>query len=65
MHSYGLPHIAEQRQDDQLELTYSSYVRIQECSPEDLPEAMNDKEKRHEMMMMMLIKHKWFFLIII
>ena len=28
MYSYGLPHMAEQKQDDQLEHTYSSYVRI-------------------------------------
>ena len=28
MYSYGPPHIAKQKQDDQLEHTYSSYVRI-------------------------------------
>ena len=28
MYSYGPPHMAEQKQDDQLEHTYSSYVRI-------------------------------------
>ena len=32
--------MAKQKQDDQLEHTYSSYVRI----PEDLPKAMNDRE---------------------
>ena len=37
--------MAEQKQDDLLEHTYSSYVRIRGCSPEDLPEAMNDREK--------------------
>ena len=29
MHSYGPPHMAGQKQDNQLEHTYSSYVRIQ------------------------------------
>ena len=29
MYSYGPPHMAKQKQDDQLEHTYSSYVRIQ------------------------------------
>ena len=41
MFSYGLPHMAEQMQGDQLTPTY----RISEdtgCRPEDLPEAMND-----------------------
>ena len=28
MYSYGPPHMAEQKQDDQLEHTYGSYVRI-------------------------------------
>ena len=35
--------MAEQKQDDQLEHTYSSYVRIRGCSAEYLPEAMNDR----------------------
>ena len=39
--------MAEQKQDDQIEHTYSSYVRIRD-SPEDLPEAMNDREKWRE-----------------
>ena len=30
MYSYGPPHMAEQKQDDQLEHTYSSYVRIRD-----------------------------------
>ena len=30
MYSYGPPHMAKQKQDDQLELTYSSYVRTQD-----------------------------------
>ena len=30
MYSYGPPHMAEQKQNDQLEHTYSSYVRIRD-----------------------------------
>ena len=30
MYSYGPPHIAEQKQDDQHEHTFSNYVRIQD-----------------------------------
>ena len=30
MYSYGSPHMAAQKQDDQLERTFSSYVRIQD-----------------------------------
>ena len=37
--------MAEQKQDDLLENTYSSYVRIRD---EDLPKAMNDREKWRE-----------------
>ena len=43
MYFYGPLHMAKQKQDDQLEHTYSSYV-----SPEDLPEAMNDREMWRE-----------------
>ena len=32
MYSYGLPNMAKQKQDDQLEHTYSSYVRIRDVS---------------------------------
>ena len=32
MYSYGPPHMAVQKQDDQLELTYSNYVRIQDVT---------------------------------
>ena len=39
--------MAKQKQDDQLEHTYSSYVRIR-MQPEDLPKAMNDREKWRE-----------------
>ena len=34
MYSYGPPHMAEQKQDDQLEHTYSSYVRIRDVALE-------------------------------
>ena len=40
--------MAEQNQDDQLEYTYSSYERIRDVAHEDLPEAMNDREKWRE-----------------
>ena len=30
IYTYGPPHMAEQKQDDQLEHTYSSYVRIRD-----------------------------------
>ena len=32
MYSYGPPHMAMQKQDDQLELTYSNYVRTQDVT---------------------------------
>ena len=32
MYSYGPPHMAEQKKDDQLEHTYSSYVRIRDVA---------------------------------
>ena len=32
MHSYGPPHFAKKKQDDQLELTYSSYMRIRDVA---------------------------------
>ena len=32
MYTYGPPHMAEQKQDDQLEHTYSSYVRRQDVA---------------------------------
>ena len=50
LNSFGPPHMAEQKRDDHLEHTYSSYVRCSytTCSPEDLPEAMNDRENWRE-----------------
>ena len=32
MYTYGPPHMAKQKQDDQLEHTYRSYVRIQDVA---------------------------------
>ena len=32
MYSYGSPHMAKQKQDNQLEHTYSSYVRIRDVA---------------------------------
>ena len=32
MYSYGTPHMAKQNQDDQLEHTFSSYVRIRDVA---------------------------------
>ena len=46
MHIYILLY-AVQKQDDQLELTYSNYVKTQDVT-EDLPEAINDREKWRE-----------------
>ena len=48
MYSYRPLHIAEQKQDDQLEHTYMQLCEDTGCSPEDLPEAMNDREKWRE-----------------
>ena len=48
MYSYGPPHMAEQKQDDQLEHTFSSYVRIRDVALKTLSEAMNDREKWRE-----------------
>ena len=44
MYSNGPPLLAEQKQDEH---TYSSYVKIQDVV-QDLPEAMNDREKWRE-----------------
>ena len=45
MYFCGPLHMDKQRQDDQLEPTYSADRRY---SPEDLPEAMDDREGRQE-----------------
>ena len=47
VYSYGPPHMAEKKQDDKLEHTYGSSEDTG-CSPNDLPEAMNDREKWRE-----------------
>ena len=44
MYSNEPPHMAEQKQDDQLE----QLCEDTGCSPEDLPEAMYDREKWRE-----------------
>ena len=46
MYSYGPPHMAKQKQDDQLDI--QQLCEDTRCSPEDLPEAMNDREKWRE-----------------
>ena len=45
MYSYGPPHMTKQKQDDQHE---QQLGKDKGCSPEDLPEAINDKEKWRE-----------------
>ena len=44
MYSYGPLHMAEQRQDDQLEPTYSSPVPIHDVALEYLSESKDDSE---------------------
>ena len=46
MYSYGPPHMAEQKQDDQKYI--QQLCEDTGCSPEDLPEEMNDREKWRE-----------------
>ena len=49
MYSYRPPDMAKQKQDDQLEHRYIQQLcEDTGCSPEDLPEAMNDREKWSE-----------------
>ena len=48
MYSYGPPHMAVQKQDDQLELNIQQLCEDTGCNSEDLPEAMNDNEKWQE-----------------
>ena len=40
--------MAVQKQDDQHEHTFRNFCEDTGCSPEDLPEAMNDREKWRE-----------------
>ena len=42
------PTYGRAKQDDQHEHTFSNYMRDTGCSSEDLPEAMNDREKWRE-----------------
>ena len=46
MYSYGPAHMAVQKQDDQLEHTFSNYVRIQDVVQKTC--LMNDREKWRE-----------------
>ena len=71
MYSDGPPHMAGQKQDDQLEHIYSSYVKIWDVALEDLPEVMKDREKWWERvrdiracgtMIMMMMKGINFFI---
>ena len=48
MYSCGPLNIDEQKKDDQLEPIYSSFAPIQGRSPEDLLEAMDDRERWRE-----------------
>ena len=49
MYSYGPPHMAEQKQDDQLEHTYSSYVRIRDVALKTCQKRWSgDREKWRE-----------------
>ena len=40
--------MAKQKQNDQLEHTYSSYVRIRDVTLKTLPKAMDNREKWRE-----------------
>ena len=46
MYSYGTPHMSKQKQDDQPE---QKLCEDTGCNPEDLPKAMNDRDKWREM----------------
>ena len=48
MNSYGPPHMAKQKQDVQLEHTYSSYGRIRDVTLKTCQKAMNVREKWRE-----------------
>ena len=76
MYSYGPPHMAEQKQDNKLEHTYSSYVRIRDVAlktcqswwrmGEVVREGQGYPCWRHDMLMMMMISLlKLFYSIII
>ena len=45
MYSYGPPHMAVQKQDDLVRPYIQQLCQDTGCCPEDLPEAMNDREK--------------------
>ena len=68
MYSHGPPHMDGQKQDDQHEHTFSSYVRIRDVvlktyqrrwtKGEVAKEGQGYPRLRHDMMMMMMIKLK-------
>ena len=45
MYSYEPPHMAVQKQDDQARTYIQQLCEDTRCSPEDQPEAINDREK--------------------
>ncbi len=48
MYSYEPPQMAEQKQDDQLEHTYSSYVMIRDVALKTCQGAVSDREEWRE-----------------
>ena len=48
MYSYGSPHMAEQKQDEPARTYIQQLCEDTGCSPEDLPGAMNNREKWRE-----------------
>ena len=48
MYSYGSPHMAAQKQDDQARTYIQQLCEDTGCCPEDLPRAMNDREEWRE-----------------
>ena len=58
MYSHGTPHMTGQKQDDQLEHTYTQQLcEDTGCSSEDLPKAMNDREKRGSGISVLAARH--------
>ena len=67
MYSYGPPHMAKQKQDDQLEHTYSSYVRIRDVTLKTCQkrcmigrvarEGQRYPRWRHDMIMMIMMTY--------
>ena len=59
MYSYGPPHIADQKQDDQHEHTFSNYVRIRDVVQKTCHKVVREGQGftcyQHDMMTMMMI----------